>query len=529
MTVTTARRRRLSGLLQALRPATVILILLTVAWVALMTVWALVTPAFGAPREADTVDAIFRVALGGGWPATGQMHALNATRWILSDGLLTPTSDHASIAQLLAQHPGDAPELNAMAQHPVTVFAVGAVLLRAVGWASLRWDETVLLLRAVDVVLLAPLPALVFATARRFRMGPIAAACTPVLLFAVPQLAQTGGSVSVWAPMTLLCALVVWLSSRVLSGDSSWRTIVALAVVAGVATATTAAGLLTVVFAVVALVFAPGQLLLRRLIGSALVTAAALAAFAAFAGRYAEAVPSALRGAAAPPLPADRTYTLGNLVDAQWNGFVYSFWGGLGNGDWVLVPPVSIGLAVCAVALLVWALLRRQSELLRAWPLLLWSVLLLGATGVYGAVAARSAHTLIAGRGYLLVLAVTALVVAIAIAARSLVTGPRQARSLTRCGAAGSMLLAFYGISVTYQGFYEGGYFTISGTGLLTLDDASPFGALGVALVVLVWAMGTVATLVLIVTTTRLPATASPDTGPTPDGSGLQGNFAQEI
>ncbi|PZE94812.1 glycosyltransferase family 39 protein [Curtobacterium sp. MCBD17_008] len=486
------------------RPATGILVAITVAWVALLTVWALTTPPGSALAEANTVDGAFRIALRGTWPADGQLHALNATRWILAEGFATPATTHGSIAELLAAHPGDAPDRNVAGQDPVAGYWLSAVVLRVAGWASLRWDEAVMLLRAINIVLLAPLPMLVFATARRFSLSPVTAAMTPVLLFTVPQLAQTGGTANMLAPVTLLSAIAVWLGARLVTGDRSWWTSTAVALVAGVAMTISYSGLLVALFALVCLVFAQGPGLRRKLIDVGVVIVISGVSLVSVLQQYLAQVHRLGLGTANTAAAIPQEYTLGNAIDGQWSGLSTRFWGSLGRDGWLLTSPLSAFLTVGALALACWALLRREPALRRAWPLLTWSGLVVGAALLSGIIASRNARLVMTGDGRQLDLAVTALVTVIAITAVSLTSSPGQARGIARIATVGSPIIAAYGLSVAYQGAYEATHFAVSKGGLSAMTAISPFGPVGIALAVLVWVAATVAAVVLVVRATRL-------------------------
>src|SRR5215218_9635111 len=236
----------------------------TVLFVLLMVLWTIVTPGFRNPDEPQHVNSVLRVAEGGGWPRPSEaymapevLRAKVLTGFSAVDGqegpwaggtLLpglragvtdenlmyyalfslqnpTPVDDRLPFDQLeLDQgvdlsHHGDQ-----MTQHPPLYYAVNAGVVRAAGALDWRFDRTLALMRLVSVALVAPLPLLVAATARRFTPRRRIADVAAFLPLAVPQLAAQGASVSNDALVVLLGAVLTYLLARVLTGDRGWRT-----------------------------------------------------------------------------------------------------------------------------------------------------------------------------------------------------------------------------------------------------------------------------------------------------------------
>ncbi|MDQ1464976.1 MAG: hypothetical protein QOC73_1917 [Actinomycetota bacterium] len=118
--------------------------------------------------------------------------------------------------------PGALPDQ--LAQHPPGYYAFAAGVLRAIpNSAHFAWDQTIALLRLLDVLLLAPLPLICWAIARRFaRPGiAVAAAFAPAL---VPGLERLGASVNNDDLLILLTSVFLLALSRVVTGDRSVRT-----------------------------------------------------------------------------------------------------------------------------------------------------------------------------------------------------------------------------------------------------------------------------------------------------------------
>lgn len=136
---------------------------------------------------------------------------------------------------------------NQMPQHPPLAYVAMAAVLRAeravLGEAP-SLDREVALLRLVNVLVLAPLPLLAWATARRAGASAPVAELAAVGPLAVPMLAATGATVGNDALLVVLGAGVAVLLAGVATGDARVRTGVAIGAVTG-------AALLTKAFAVV--------------------------------------------------------------------------------------------------------------------------------------------------------------------------------------------------------------------------------------------------------------------------------------
>jgi hypothetical protein len=108
---------------------------------------------------------------------------------------------------------------NQLAQHPPGYYLLAAGVLDAIPMSShLAWDQTVGLLRLLDVLFLLPLPLICWAIVRRFAREPvaIAAAFAPLLL---PALERLGGSVNNDDLLILLTSVFLLQVVKVLDGD----------------------------------------------------------------------------------------------------------------------------------------------------------------------------------------------------------------------------------------------------------------------------------------------------------------------
>ena len=126
---------------------------------------------------------------------------------------------------------------NQMVQHPPLYYWLEAAVLRIPGVSHLAWDVQVWLMRLLSVLIMLPVPLLCWASTRRLldlggpaslagRLAPLAAAVP----LTVPNLIRDGSSVNNDSLLILTTSVVLWLLTRVLTGDLSRRTAVWLAV-----------------------------------------------------------------------------------------------------------------------------------------------------------------------------------------------------------------------------------------------------------------------------------------------------------
>ncbi|QAY63365.1 DUF2142 domain-containing protein [Xylanimonas allomyrinae] len=239
----------------AWRRALAALLVLVAAW---GVCWAVLTPPFRSPDEQTHLGSVLRIAYGGGWPPPGEAYvppivadAEREAGWpgdlpgrrIVRPGKpqfvdRTPsvraerTRIDAGNAVTPTPPPADA-VVDQMTQHPPGWYAVGAALLRVTGLADARWDQALLALRLMDVAMLAAAVPFAAASARRLTGSwPAALVAAPLPLFA-PGVGNILGSANNDAIVVIALAVVTWLSVRVVTGDTRWRTAVALGVVLG--------------------------------------------------------------------------------------------------------------------------------------------------------------------------------------------------------------------------------------------------------------------------------------------------------
>jgi 4-amino-4-deoxy-L-arabinose transferase-like glycosyltransferase len=133
---------------------------------------------------------------------------------------------------------------NQMVQHPPLYYWMEAVVLRVPGVSGLAWDLQIWLMRLLSVALMTPVPLLCWAAARRLLSGfgvvlvgqasqlAVLAAVVPLT---IPNLVRDGSSVDNDTLLILAVSLVLCFLARVLTGDRTSRTAVAISVALAVA------------------------------------------------------------------------------------------------------------------------------------------------------------------------------------------------------------------------------------------------------------------------------------------------------
>lgn len=158
----------------------------------------------------------------------------------LADVAIPPRGQRPSFAQLGGHTFQPSGQPNQMVQHPPLYYWLAALVLRAPGVSHLAWDLQVWLMRLLSVALMLPLPALCWATARRLlvsfggatsgdgasRLALVAA----VIPLTAPNLIRDGASVTNDTLLILTTSIVLYLCSRVLTGDLTRRTAIGLSV-----------------------------------------------------------------------------------------------------------------------------------------------------------------------------------------------------------------------------------------------------------------------------------------------------------
>uniref|UniRef100_A0A942YDW2 DUF2142 domain-containing protein n=1 Tax=Neobacillus citreus TaxID=2833578 RepID=A0A942YDW2_9BACI len=480
-----------------------------------LVLWAVVVPPFQAPDEPAHVDAAAHLALGGGWPAPGELHVSNAIVAAQQEWSTVPSAQWSTVGELLAAHPGESATVDQMTQHPPTAYAVDALVLRAVHWGSLRWDHAVLALRLFDAVLVAPLSLLAWATVRRVTRSPRAALVAPLALFATPQLASIGASVTNDAPVLLLGGTVVWLAARLLTGDLRTRTLLALGVVTAGLVWTKGTGLPAVPFvAVVTLAAGAGTLPFAHRLGrtvTVLVVTAALGSWWWLHNllTYHRLQPDGY-AAIRPPadFPPGEGPALLHFLDVSWGTIARTFWGSPGQRAQVSIgDTLTAVLTVVALVVVVgWAFRRARGPAgspVVAWCLAVFPALLLLLQTASSA-RAYLATTQVAGtQGRYVFPALLALVALSALAWRRLPRTDRGRDVLAAALAVVMPVIGIYGLGVVAAFFWNAAAAPVTAEGLSRYAERGPVPTSVVLTVAALVAVGLTASVVHVLLTSR--------------------------
>ena len=263
------------------RPPRAVL-LATLLFALVTALWTVAVPAFRAPDEAAHFDLVLYLADGNGYPRYdgrffGEELDLDRDRYLVTalvpwarfdaddavprdrrpdveDTGLAPDGDIRREGDRSAGAPY---VYNQMPQHPPVYYLAQATVLRFERWVlpghgipSL--DRELGLLRLVDVLLVAPLPLLAWATVARLGGSDRAGTVAALLPLGVPQLSHIGAAVSNDALLMLLGGVLAVLLAGVARGRRRRRTDVAVGVALGLALLTKAFAVMFVPWAAAA-------------------------------------------------------------------------------------------------------------------------------------------------------------------------------------------------------------------------------------------------------------------------------------
>ena len=227
--------------------APMLLWVITALQIALMTMCTFLYPAFAGPNEARHVDLVYSFANGNTFYAPGTRlvsagvaGAAAAHQFPpatpLSGQSVPPRDQRRSLDALGGDQAGRLRQDNPLVAHPPLYYLAAAGVLKAFPHSS-QWpyDRTVAILRYLSILLLAPLPFLLWAATRTLSDNGPAALIAATLPITVPGLSRLGGSVGNLPLLILLTAGVAFLTAKVIAGDLRVRTGVITGVVTGLA------------------------------------------------------------------------------------------------------------------------------------------------------------------------------------------------------------------------------------------------------------------------------------------------------
>jgi len=353
--------------------------------------WSVVLPVGEGPDEPAHLGLVLHLADGGSYPRYDSLHRTEALdrlceTFVASVRVCPLPGEEVTATAVRVRHARDAPhgggrpsflddggreavaELNQMAQHPPLYYGAMAVVLRGartVVGGPMSLDRELALLRLVNVLLVVPVPALAWLTARRLELDLPVAASAAVATAAVPMLAASSGVLNNDNLLILLAAASAPAMASLAVGDRSRRA----AVVAG---ATIGFALLVKAFAVVlipALALAcwigsrePGD---QTAVGARVRRTAAplgvASAFIALIAGWWYVQMWSYAGSPTPSVDADRysealrppgfSPDLVHFVDQFAGRFTERFWGSFGWYSARFPGPLTVVLTLAAVVL----------------------------------------------------------------------------------------------------------------------------------------------------------------------------------
>ncbi len=229
--------------------------------------WSLIDGNFGGPDEVLHLDLVHEMSYAHRYPldiAYRVDQRVGDVRNVALHG--TGFGEHALAGQALRRELRPAFDdglkvrgsHNQLIQHPPLgwiVPTIGSILIRIVSDPSTwPYDRYLLLLRFLTATQMAVVGPLIYLSARRFQFAHALAVTAAMLPFAVPQVTYVSGVINNDGMLLVVGALVSYFLARILTGDLSTKTSLALGATLGLGMLTKAWGLL--LFAAIAGLYA---------------------------------------------------------------------------------------------------------------------------------------------------------------------------------------------------------------------------------------------------------------------------------
>lgn len=481
---TELRSPRLHDSMRRISGRSMVIVLATLAFGAVLAMSALASPAYRTPDEPQHLSTALRLATGGGYPDPG-------TAWLapaVEESFLYvdfPGTDRVFDGEPVRPRPADLPDpslaelrersegrpsvvFDQMTQHPPLYYAVLAVAIRVLDLEQLGTADAVLVLRLLSAAMLLPVPYLCMRAADLVGLPARAATAAAFVPVGWTQLTHIGSGLNNGTPLVLAGCLLAVLLLRVVAGDTSKRLAVAVGLTLGLSLLVKGFALgftapVLVAYAVAARI---------RGVAPAL-RAGLLAALVALPG-YAWWVTNVVRFGTVQPYGDPRPLRrVGDLSVVEFwveflNRLSHSWYANLGWSQtpppvWVHVP-LTLALVVL-VALGTWALRRRMGAVLVLH--LLWvPILAIVAYGSFNAYLTTGVVDAVHGR-YLQPAAATLAVLAVAglwelPAGRTLVRGVPLVASIAAIAGVAIAIRFFWtpgslpwGVPATWWGLSE--------------------------------------------------------------------------
>jgi hypothetical protein len=379
----------------------------TAAFVTLMVLWSIVTPAFRSPDEPQHVNSVLRIVKERGWPAPAHgtmfpevLRAKTLSDFSAFDGQrgnwqgatllpgvrretpqedlqyyalfsarpVTPPEERLPFAQLKLSPEVDPRTYgDQMTQHPTLYYGLVAGVVKMTGaYDHWHFDRTVALMRLVSVALVGCVPLMAFSVTRTLSGNRRLADVAALLPLSIPQLASLGGSVTNDALVVFLGGAATVLMARQLRGDRSWRTLLLVALTLGLALLTK--GTLLVLVPVVGLAVVLGARRAPALSwGATLLRLLAVWAGAFAVGGWWWAINIVRYGTVQPPgllipkldVPRD---SLPTFTGFWWERVTRTFWGYFGLLELPISAVVVAVLTIAGIAAVVLSMRRRGTR-----------------------------------------------------------------------------------------------------------------------------------------------------------------------
>lgn len=254
---TRVRISRQSRLGRRLRAVPALVWGITVLHVAIMLGYTLVYPVYSNFDESAHTDMVYALVHGDGWPGPGGRIYSQAvigsddpyvngalSQRPYSNDHIWPRGQRPTLQDFGGDKPSAYPVPNQMVQHPPLYYAFAAAVVAPFGVDHWAYDQFVGALRLLNILLLAPLPLIIWATARALRAGWSVATSAAAVPLAIPTLSRVGASVTNDVLLILLTAGTLLALARVMRSELRLRTAVVIGVLTGLAELTKAFGLL---------------------------------------------------------------------------------------------------------------------------------------------------------------------------------------------------------------------------------------------------------------------------------------------
>jgi hypothetical protein len=342
-------------------------------------------------------------------------------RQSLATAPILPRSQRPSFTQLGGHTLTTGGQPNQMVQHPPLYYWMEAVVLRMPGVSNLAWDLQVWLMRLLSVGLMLPLPLLCWATTRRLLVAqsqspdqslatsspPVSrwaglATAAAVIPLTVPNMIRDGSSVNNDSLLILTTSVLLYLVSRVITGDLSRKTAGWIAISVAAALWTKGYGLVLPPIVLSAYLIGARSTPTRPARWNVVLPPVVIAAVGVIVGglwwfrnivRYHVVQPDGFSAAYQTVIygKPDNAGTLGHFVPGFVTGFAMRIWGGIGLPDTPSDGPFIIYgwfFLVGAGVVAAWLIRggggdRLKAALLVAAPLLTAFIVADGSLGTY--------------------------------------------------------------------------------------------------------------------------------------------------